>query len=406
MPSTPPAAITPSFDAWPWARFCSEDPREWVLGSGEPAAQWQLLTGVLDRATDDCDAVSAREAVRADPATRALLDRLPDWEAGLPFSGHDSPAFAPNLLALLADMGLRTGDVPRIDRLLAQLLAHQDAEGRFMSFAPLRRSAAPVWGALLCDSHATTEILVRYGFEGDARVRAALARIASDLTATAQGPAWPCRPDPASGFRGPGRSGDLCPQVTIEALRTFALIPSPQRPEGLLDAARTALRAWTDRGTQKAYLFGHGRMFKTVKWPSTWYRVDSVLDALGRYPDLWSEQGPSDSDRRALAELAACLIAYNLTPEGRVIPRSTYRGFESFTFGQKAKPSPFATARVLAILHRLDDLASDAAAVDVTELGSSRGGTGRAVPPIGAVRAGSQPRESGRASHAARATTT
>lgn len=353
-----------------------------MSGSGEPAAHWVLLTGVLDRGPDDVRVTAAHEAVRVDRPTEALIDRLPDWEAGLPFSGHDSPAFAPNLLALLADMGLRAGDHPRLDGMLDRMLDHQDAEGRFMSFAPPRGSSTPVWGALLCDSHAITEVLVRYGRTGDARVRAALARMAGDLEQTAQGLAWPCRPDPASGFRGPGRRGDCCPQVTLEALRTFALLPSAQRPAGLVDVARTAMRAWTDRGTQKPYLFGHGRTFKTTKWPAMWYRVDAVLDALGRYPALWVEPGASHADRLALAELAACLIAYNMTPEGRVIPRSTYRGFESFSFGQKAQPSPFATARLLAILHRLDDVAPDAAAVDVAGLGSSRGGTGRAAPPV------------------------
>ncbi|MGB8020473.1 MAG: hypothetical protein WCF04_04550 [Candidatus Nanopelagicales bacterium] len=381
MPS-PSEAFPPSNAAWPWAHFFAEDPRDWVLGSGEPAAHWALLTGVLDRGPDDAWVAAAQEAVLADPGTEALIRRLPDWEAGMPFSGHDSPAFAPNLLALLADMGVRAGDDPRIDRLLEQMLAHQDGDGRFASFAPLRGSSTPVWGALLCDSHATTEVLVRYGLGGDARVHAALVRMAGDLTTTAQGPAWPCRPDPATGFRGPGRRGDCCPQVTLEALRTFARLPSAQRPAGLHDVARTSLRAWTDRGTEKPYMFGHGRTFKTVKWPAMWYRVDAILDGLGRYPGLWAEPGSSDGDRRALAELAACLIAYNMTTEGRVVPRSTYREFESFSFGQKAQPSPFATARLLAILHRLDVLAPDAAAVDVTGLGSSRGGTGRAAPPI------------------------
>jgi hypothetical protein len=51
------------------------------------------------------------------------------------------------------------------------------------------------------------------------------------------------------------------------------------------------------------------------------------------------------------------------------------------SFGQKKTPSGFATARVLAVLHRLDDLADDAATVDVTALSSSKGGTGSALPP-------------------------
>jgi hypothetical protein len=45
-------------------------------------------------------------------------------------------------------------DDPRVGRLLEQLLAHQDPSGRFPSFGASRAGAAPVWGALPCDSHA------------------------------------------------------------------------------------------------------------------------------------------------------------------------------------------------------------------------------------------------------------
>ncbi|HET6533620.1 MAG TPA: hypothetical protein VFH03_23780 [Actinoplanes sp.] len=61
--------------------------------------------------------------------------------------------------------------------------------------------------------------------------------------------------------------------------------------------------------------------------------------------------------------------------------RRSSRRTGRFSFGQKKAPSGFATARLLAVLHRVDDLAGDAAAVDVTALGSSKGGAGTARPP-------------------------
>jgi hypothetical protein len=176
--------------------------------------------------------------------------------------------------------------------------------------------------------------------------------------------------------------------VTLEALRTLARLPEHQQPDGLLEVARVALRAWRVRGTEQPYMFGHGRRFKTVKWPVTWYGAYAVLDALARYPALWRGRNADPSDRSALAELAACLVAYNVGPEGAVTPRSVWRGFETFSFGQKQRPSPFATAQLLAVLHRLDDLAEAAAAVDVRTLGSSKGGSGLAVPPRPPVTAG------------------
>lgn len=366
---------------WAWAGFFTADARGWILDSGEPAARWALLTGVLDRADDDEEVVAARREVLTDAGTRELIDRLPDWEGGQHLSGHDSPAFAPNLLNLLGDMGLRAGDSPRVDRVLEQMLAHQDSAGRFLSYAPFRGGETPAWGALLCDTHAVAGVLVRYGHAQDPRVRAGLARMTDDLTHTAQGRAWPCLPEPVTGFRGPGRKGDFCPQVTLEALRTFARLPERDRPPGMLEVARVALGAWQRRSTQKPYMFGHGRQFKTVKWPPMWYRAYALLDTLGHYPDLWRGQDASPADRRSLAELIACLIAYNTTDEGRVVPRSTYRGFDAFSFGQKKNPSAFATAQLLAVLHGLDDLAPDARAIDVAALPSSKGGTGQAVLP-------------------------
>jgi hypothetical protein len=50
--------------------------------------------------------------------------------------------------------------------------------------------------------------------------------------------------------------------------------------------ARATLRAWPVRGSEQPYMFGHGKSFKTVKWPVTWYGAYAVLDALGHYPAL------------------------------------------------------------------------------------------------------------------------
>ncbi len=118
-------------------------------------------------------------------------------------------------------------------------------------------------------------------------------------------------------------------------------------------------------------------MFKTVKWPPLWYDLHWVLGTLGRFPQLWRGAGADAGDRRALAEMVACLVAYNFGPDGTVAPRSCYRGFERFSFGQKKRPSPFATARLAAVLRRLDDLAVEGGRVDVMTLPSSKGGTGR-----------------------------
>lgn len=378
-----PATPSPTATAWPWAAVLP-DARSWVAGAPDPGARWLLLTAVLDRPDDDGEVVAARAEMLAHPDTADLLARLTPWDAGAPLGGHNAPGFAPNLLGLLADRGLRAGDDPRVDAVLDSMCEHTDDDGRFSSYAGRRADDPPAWGTLLCDNHAIIETLVRYGRGDDPRVVGALERMAADLTDTAQGRAWGCRPDPVTGFRGPGRRGDLCPQVTLEALRGLARVPEGRRPlapADVLGAARVALGAWRDRGTAKPYMFGHGATFKVGKWPATWYSALTVLDALGRWPALWRGPAASGDDRRALAELAACLVAYTTDDDGRVAPRSAFRGFEQHSFGRKDGPSPFATAVTLAVLHRLDDLAADVATVDVLALGSSKGGSGTARPP-------------------------
>ncbi|MCX6029156.1 MAG: hypothetical protein NT169_07610 [Chloroflexi bacterium] len=366
----------------PWLTLLGADPRPWLLDSAEPATRWIALTALLDRPEDDPEVIAARRGVLADPGTQALIARLPDWETA-PVRGHNRPDFAPNLLHLLADMGVRGGDDGRIEALLDALLAHQEPTGRFASFGIAHGGQTAEWGSVLCDSHAIIEALVRYGRGDDPRTAAGIARMAADLTDTAQGRAWLCVPHAVSKWRGPGRKSECCPQVSLEALRSFARLPAAQRPPDVLVAAATSLRAWRVRGEEKPYMFGHGRQFKQVKWPAFWYDAHGALDTLGRYPELWRSPDARPEDRRSLAELAACLIAYNFNPDGTVTPHSCYQGFETYSFGQKKAPSPFATARLCAVLRRFNDLSEEIRAVDVLALGSSKGGTGSPVPPRG-----------------------
>ncbi|RJQ50790.1 MAG: hypothetical protein C4521_13635 [Actinobacteria bacterium] len=131
-------------------------------------------------------------------------------------------------------------------------------------------------------------------------------------------------------------------------------------------------RAW--RG--EAIHVRHGRRFKTAKWPANWYDVNYVLDALGRFPGLWRGPQARQEDVAAVAELAACLVAYNFGSDGTVTPRSCYKGFSQFSFGQKKEPSAFAAARLCAVLRRFDDLTDEIKRVDLTRLASSKGGAG------------------------------
>jgi hypothetical protein len=322
----------------PWLTLLPADPRPALLESAEPSARFVTLTSVLGVPEQDPEVRAARAGVAADPGIRALVGRLPAWEPGLTFGGHNAPAFPPNLLRLLHSLGVRCGDFPAIERTLDRMLRHQADDGRLLT--PGETS----WASLPCDHFAILEVLLLYGRRDAPQLDAALARIRETYGETAQGPGWLCVPDPVARWRGPGRKNDVCLQVTIEALRLFALVPAPSRPRGIADAARTVLGAWRRRGREKPTFFGHGRRFVEGKWPPTWYDASAVLEALAACPSAWKGSGAAAADRRSAAEMVRAL-ASTFGPDGMVTPRSCFKGFEAYSFGQKKVPSPWATAR-------------------------------------------------------------
>ncbi|MDF1542386.1 MAG: winged helix DNA-binding domain-containing protein [Anaerosomatales bacterium] len=357
------------------------DPLPWLLASLEPYTVWATLTGIIGLPPGDPDVGEAHLAVVQNEAVRRLVDRLPAWEAGKDVTGHHSPEFLPNRLNLLADMGVASGDFPRVEELLDGMLAQQDARGRFHAAGSDRGRPKPESGSLLCDTNVIADVLLRFGRGEQRGVQRALERMTADLASTPQGRAWQCVPEQRAFFRMPGRGADVCPQVTLEGLRAFSQLSRDERPPRIAEAARTPLEVWRRRTEERPYDFGHGYQFKSVKWPNFWYDVLWVLETVGRYPELWRGPRARADDRRSVAELAACLIAYNFDEDGRVTPRRVYRGFADLSFGQKHEPSPFATARCLIALSRVAELADEIASIDVEALPSSRSATIAAQPP-------------------------
>jgi len=251
---------------------------------------------------------------------------------------------------------VRANDFGRVERLLDRMLAHQAEDGRFLTpgGATGRRDGGG-WASLPCDHFAILEVLLLFGRPEAPGIDRALARVRDTFAQTAQGPAWHCLPDPAAKWRGPGRKNDACLQVTVEALRLFARVAAARRPKGVAGAARTLLGAWRNRAGEKPYMFGHGPRFVAGKWPPTWYDASAVLEALAPYPSVWKGKGSSPEDRRSALEILRAL-ASTVGPDGLLTPRSCYQGFESYSFGQKKRPSPWATARVAGLLRAFSSL--------------------------------------------------
>jgi hypothetical protein len=367
------------------ATILGADPFPWLLDSAEPYAVWATLVDVEGRDRDDPEVLASTRAVAEDERVAWLVAQLPPWrEEG---AEHHGSSYLPDALTLLADMGVGASGLPAVEDRLAELLASTDDRGRFV--APGRADARDGSDRRVaaCDNNAVVDVLLRFGRREDERVGRAVAAMRDALAATPQGRGWRCEPDRRGLLRRPTRGTDTCPQITLEGLRAFSRLPEEERPDTILDAARTPLELWRRRTRERPYDFGHGYQFMRARWPNAWYDVLLVLDTVGRYPALWTGNDAAEDDRTSIAELAACLVAYNFDGEGRVVPARTTAGFERFSFGQKREPSPFATARALAALARVADLAEEVVAVDVEALpvsarrGEAEPTTRRPQPP-------------------------
>ena len=205
--------------------------------------------------------------------------------------------------------------------------------------------------------------------------------MADDITTTSLGQGCRCLPHSRTGGRGPGRVADPCPQVTAEALRTFGRLDPVDRPPGLAEVVRTMLRVWRERGQVKPYMFGHGMHFKAVKWPNIWYSDLTVLQALAPYPEVWSGASAERDDEAAAAELVACLAAYNTDPAAASFPARSTGASASTRSARRSGPHRSLRRGCVRPCAPSTRSARRPQSVDVTALGSAKGGAGVAVPP-------------------------
>ncbi|MDF1538744.1 MAG: hypothetical protein P1Q69_07565, partial [Candidatus Thorarchaeota archaeon] len=141
-----------------------------------------------------------------------------------------------------------------------------------------------------------------------------------------------------------GKKDDLCPQVTLEALRLFSLLPESERPMEVIAAGKTLLGCWDRRKTERPYIFGQGTQFKKLRPPFFWYNIGEVLDTTSRYPELVRDE--------SFQEMLS-LVVEKADQKGRFTPESIYRDFKNWSFGQKYEWSPWTTLYLCRILKRV-----------------------------------------------------
>ncbi|MFX1364931.1 MAG: hypothetical protein ACFFCE_16120 [Promethearchaeota archaeon] len=321
-----------------WVKILPNDPRQFLIESGESFSVFRTLTDLFDLPLDHPEVIKAHNYVLKDPLVNFLLDHLSDWEKNLT-KAHSKADYLPNQLWLLLDWGIKPEDDNRMQEAINKILLHQDEEkGQFLAYIETydrkTKTKYPMWSSALCDHNLIVSVLLLAGLENDKRVEFGLKRMNELLKDTTQGKGWKCEPWLYYKRRGPGRVNDVCPMIVADALRGYWVIPQNKWPDDLIKAGITLLNCWINRSKDKPYMFGHGKNFRLPRAPFFWYNIGTVLDSIRHYPELVKTQ--------AFRELAAIsVLKFNLN--GVFIPQSVYLWFKNFSFGQKKVPSPWMT---------------------------------------------------------------
>lgn len=333
-----------------WTRLAGHDPRKVLLESNESFTVHRTLVDLLDMPENHPDVVNTKVTMLEDPLVQEYIQGLSDWEKSI-ITNHANVEYLPNQLLLLHDWGLEPADDPMIQRACEAMLSHQDASSdQFLSytlaFDRKTREKGPGWTSSPCDHNLITSLFLLLGFKDEERVAQGVSRMSDLLEQTSSGPGWKCVPDLLMHKRGPGKKDEPCPMAIIDALRGYWVLPKNNWPSGLIDAGKTLLACWTERGTNKPYMFGHGKKFRATRPPFFWYNIGTMLDAVSHYPEL--------VDTEAFQELlAVSRLAFNA--DGMVIPASIYTNLKQFSFGQKKLPSPWTTLYLCRVFKRVTD---------------------------------------------------
>ncbi|MFX1376295.1 MAG: hypothetical protein ACFFA0_10810 [Promethearchaeota archaeon] len=321
-----------------WVKLLPNDPRQYLIESGETFSVYRTLTDLFDLPLDHPDVVKTHDHLLKDPSVNFLLDNLSDWENDFT-KAHNRADYLPNQLWLLLDWGIKPEHDKRIEKAINKILSHQDEDtGQFLAYIEAydrkSKTKSPMWSSALCDHNLIVSVLLLAGLHMDDRVQFGIKRMNELLKNTTQGRGWKCEPWLYHKRRGPGRVDDVCPMIIADALRGYWVISQDNWPSGLIEAGSTLLNCWSKRSEEKPYLFGHGKRFRLPRAPFFWYNIGTILDAVRHYPSLVKTQ--------PFRELAAVSLL-DFTSSGNFIPKTVYLYFKDYSFGQKKEPSPWMT---------------------------------------------------------------
>lgn len=295
--------------------------------------------------TDDCPTVNSAtllEHMLSHPFIEQKIAQCTQWP-WMAMKNHKQAKHPLHLLAFLADIGLKSSDDLRLQRLMDTLLDY--ANGDFMFQLPVELPAVfggpgkEERGWMLCDAPLILDSMIRMeGADPDL-----LHRYAEKLLDYAQPQGFRCACY-LPGVQGPGKKKDPCPYATLLCLRALSHYRDFSSHDGARQGLECLLYHWETQLEAKLRFFGIGTDFRKIKYPMIWYDLLHVVDVLSRYPAI-------HHDTR-FQEMTSLLFS-KVSRDGTATAESVWMVFKGFDFAQKREPSPTLAACLERIRLRL-----------------------------------------------------
>jgi hypothetical protein len=317
---------------------------EWLM-EGPSYVRYRTMLDLLHMEGSDGPVVAARSEMVSDPAIRSLASAVSSpWR---PLNSHRSPSHPIHVLEFLTDIGLNGDDLglrAAVDRLMEGI--SEEGQFRVPMVIPKHFGGSGVedmaW--IVCDAPMVVSSLARMGLANDPRV----VRAAQHLIDLASEKGWLCKGSREIGkFRGPGRKDDPCPYATLISLRAVTEFPHLLSSEATRGGAECLLDLWENSRERHPYQFYMGTDFRKVKAPLVWYDILHVVDVLSRIEGV-------RGDQRYLDMLS--VLESKADAQGRLVPESVWQDYRDWEFGQKKRPSRWATFLYLRALARNDEV--------------------------------------------------
>ena len=148
---------------------------DWLM-AGPSWVQYRFQLDLLGMDVNDAQVQKSKDAILADSAILALIDRCRRWDQVV-LRRHNDAFYPLHQLSFLAEIGLTHCD-PGMEFLIPQISAHYSAEGPFqvLTNIPVHfgGKGQDEWGWMLCDAPLLAYCLVRFGVSQEGQVKKAL----------------------------------------------------------------------------------------------------------------------------------------------------------------------------------------------------------------------------------------